>query len=423
MYGNYIFIIICLVFSALFSGLEIAYVSANKLKIEIDRKNIASLSSKILSGFFQSPSRFIGTMLLGNNIALVIYGMLMSKAVSEAFIFRVTEINIPWVIILIQTLISTLIILVFAEFLPKVIFRINPNFVLTLMAVPVRIIYILLYPLVYLFTELSEFILKNIAGQKITEQKQVFTPVDLDYFIREFSAENEQETQMKKDIRLFRNAMDFRNAKVRECMKPRTEITAVDEKASIEILKGTFVSSGLSKILVYAGSVDNITGYVHSYEMFANPASVKKIIKPVMFIPEAMLAGDALTLFIKQKKNIAVVVDELGGTSGIVTMEDIIEEIFGEINDEFDKENFIEKKTNENEYLFSGRLEIPYLNDKYNLHLPESDDYNTLAGYILSHYESIPSQNEIITIDHFVFRIIQVSEKKIEQVTLKIHRD
>lgn len=409
--------------SALFAGLEIAFMSANKLKIEIDRKNTASFSSRILSRFVQLPSRFIGTMLVGNNIALVIYGLMMSRVISEGFLSSLLNIQTPWLIILIQTLISTLIILIFAEFIPKVTFRVNSNFVLTVMAVPLRFIYLILYPLVYMFTKLSEFILKDIAGQKVEEKKPVFTPVDLDYFIREFSAEQEQQAQMKKDLRLFRNAMDFRNVRIRECMKPRTEITAVDENASVDLLKRTFVSSGLSKILVYSGSVDNITGYVHSYEMFGSPGSIRKIIKPLAFIPEAMMAGDALSFFIRQKKNIAVVVDEFGGTSGIVTLEDIIEEIFGEIIDEFDKEVFVEKKTGEYEYLFSGRLEIAYLNEKYDLHIPESDDYNTLAGYIISHFESIPAQDEIISIGHYIFRIIQVSEKKIEQVLLKVHRD
>lgn len=416
-------ILITLVFSALFSGLEIAFVSANKLKIEIDRKNKPTLSSKILSRFTQMPSRFIGTMLIGNNIALVIYGLLMTEFISHDFLVRLIEVENPWIIILIQTIISTMIILVFAEFLPKIIFRINPNSLLHHMAIPLRVFYIILYPLIYVFTGLSEFVLKSIVGLKISEQKPAFTPVDLDYFIREFSPESEQENHIKKDIRLFRNAMDFRNTKVRECMKPRTEIIAIEDSGTVESIKEAFVSSGLSKILIYSGTVDNITGYVHSYEMFGSPASISSVIKPIIFIPEAMPASDALTRFIKQRKNIAVVVDEFGGTSGIVTIEDIIEEIFGEINDEFDKDVFIEKKIGENEYLFSGRLEIDYLNEKYRFGIPESEDYNTLAGYIINHYESIPAQNEIITIDHFVFRIIQVSETKIEQVSLKLHKD
>jgi len=423
MFGHLILILLTLVFSALFSGLEIAFVSANKLKIEIDRKNKATFSSKILSNFAQMPSRFIGTMLIGNNIALVIYGLLMTEFISHDFILTLLDINNPWIIILMQTIVSTFIILVFAEFIPKVVFRINPNFVLHLMALPARFFYIILYPLIYIFTGLSEFALKSIAGLKILEQKPAFTPVDLDYFIREFSPENEQENHIKKDIRLFRNAMDFRNVKVRECMIPRTEIIAIEETGSMDFVKEAFVTSGLSKILIFSGSVDNIIGYVHSYEMFGNPASISNVLKPIMFIPEAMPASDALTLFIKQRKNIAVVVDEFGGTSGIVTIEDIIEEIFGEINDEFDKETFFEKKTGENEYIFSGRLEIDYLNEKYYLGIPESEDYNTLAGYIISHYESIPLQNEMISIDRFVFRILQVSEKKIEQVMLKLHKD
>jgi len=418
-----VLIFLTLVFSALFSGLEIAFVSANKLKIEIDKKNKATYSSRVLSRFLQMPSQFIGTMLIGNNISLVVYGLLMTELISHDFIVSSLHINSYWIIILIQTFISTIIILVFAEFIPKVVFRKNPNSVLQSLALPIRFFYIILYPLIFIFTGLSEFVLKSIIGLKISEQKPAFTPVDLDYFIREFSPENEQENHLKKDIRLFRNAMDFRNVKIRECMIPRTEIIAIEETGSMESIKEAFVNSGLSKILIYTGSVDNIIGYVHSYEMFGNPASISTVLKPIMFIPEAMQASDALTLFIKQRKNIAVVVDEFGGTSGLVTIEDIIEEIFGEINDEFDKASFFEKKTGENEYIFSGRLEIDYLNEKYHFGIPESEDYNTLAGYIISHYESIPVQNEMISIDRFVFRILQVSEKKVEQVMLKLHKD
>jgi len=362
-------------------------------------------------------------MLIGNNIALVVYGLLMTEFIPHDFIVRLLHIENSWIIILIQTFISTFIILVFAEFIPKVIFRINPNSVLNHMALPIRFFYIVLYPLIFIFTGLSEFVLKTIIGLKFSEEKPAFTPVDLDYFIREFSPENEKENHIKKDIRLFRNAMDFRNTKVRECMIPRTEIIAIEETGSMDEIKKAFVSSGLSKILIYSESVDNIIGYVHSYEMFGNPVSISSVLKPMLFVPEAMPASDALTLFIKQRKNIAVVVDEFGGTSGIVTMEDIIEEIFGEINDEFDKGGFFEKKTGDDEYIFSGRLEIDYLNEKYQLGIPESEDYNTLAGYIISHYESIPVQNEMISIDKFVFRILQVSEKKIEQVMLKLHKD
>lgn len=416
-------ILLTLIFSALFSGLEIAFVSANKLKIEIDRKNKATFSSRVLSRFLQMPSRFIGTMLIGNNISLVVYGLLMTELISHDFIVALLHINSPWIIILIQTFISTFIILVFAEFIPKVVFRKNPNSVLQSLALPIRFFYIILYPLIFIFTGLSEFVLTSIVGLKISQQKPAFTPVDLDYFIREFSPENEQENHLKKDIRLFRNAMDFRNVKIRECMIPRTEIIAIEETDTIESIKEAFVNSGLSKILIYTGSVDNIIGYVHSYEMFGNPDSISQVLKPVIFMPEAMQASDALTLFIKQRKNIAVVVDEFGGTSGLVTIEDIIEEIFGEINDEFDKASFFEKKTGENEYIFSGRLEIDYLNEKYHFGIPESEDYNTLAGYIISHYESIPVQNEIISIDRFVFRILQVSEKKVGQVMLKLHKD
>jgi len=416
-------ILLTLVFSALFSGLEIAFVSANKLKIEIDRKNKPTWSTNILSHFIQMPSRFIGTMLIGNNIALVIYGLMMTEFISHDFLVRLLQVDNPGLIILIQTIISTFIILIFAEFIPKIIFRINPNTILQHLALPSRFFYVILYPLIYIFTGLSEFVLKTIIGLKINEQKPAFSPVDLDYFIREFSPETEKENHLEKDIRLFRNAMDFRNVKVRECMKPRNEIIAIEDTGTVAEVKEAFIHSGLSKILIFKDSVDNITGYVHSYEMFSNPESIAKVLKPVMFLPEAMPASDALTRFIKQRKNIAVVVDEFGGTSGLVTIEDIIEEIFGEINDEFDKEHFIEKITGENEYIFSGRLEIDYLNDKYHFGIPESEDYNTLAGYIISHYESIPAQNEMITIDRFVFRIIQVSETKIEQVMLKLHKD
>jgi len=414
-------IILTLLLSAFFSGMEIAFVSANRLKTELD-KSKGILSARILSKFNKTPSKLIGALLLGNNVALVIYGIAIAKLL-EPFLLRMlpADLETTFFILFCQTLIATIVILIVAEFFPKVIFRINSNAILNFFAIPVFLFYYIFYPVIYLFLGLSEFTLRFI-NVRIKQVNYVFSPVDLDNYLKEFTPEINEEDQLQQEIQMFQNAIDFRNIKLRECMIPRTEIMALDENDSIENLKNQFIETGFSRILIYNESIDNIIGYVHSFDIFSNPDSIQEIMKSIIIVPETMLANNVLTMFIQQNKGIAVIVDEFGGTSGMVTMEDIIEEIFGEIEDEFDMEEMIEKKFNYYEYKFSGRLEIDYLNEKYKLELPESEDYETLGGLILKHYESIPQLNEEIIIGDFRFIIIEASESRIETVSLKITR-
>ncbi|MFC2100882.1 hemolysin family protein [Bacteroidota bacterium] len=416
---DWLIIILTLLLSAFFSGMEIAFISANKLKTELD-KSKGLLSAKILSKFNKTPSKLIGALLLGNNVALVIYGIAMAKLL-EPFLFLVLPANLEsaFFVLFCQTLIATVVILIVAEFFPKVIFRMNSNSILNFFAVPVFLFYYIFYPVIYLFLWLSKLILALI-NVKINQVNYVFSPVDLDNYFREFTPKINEEDQLQQEIQMFQNAIDFRKIKLRECMIPRTEIIALEENDSIENLKNQFIESGLSRILIFNDSIDTIIGYVHSFDIFSNPTSIKGIMKPIIIVPETMLANNVLTMFIQQNKSIAVIVDEFGGTSGMVTMEDIIEEIFGEIEDEFDIEEMIEKKFNKYEYKFSARLEIDYLNEKYKLGLPESEDYETLGGFILKYHESIPQLNEEIIIDDFRFIIIEASETRIETVSLKI---
>ncbi|MFH1320409.1 MAG: hemolysin family protein [Bacteroidota bacterium] len=423
-------ILITLLFSAFFSGIEIAFVSANKLLIELQNKQ-GLLPARIISRFMKYPSRFIGTMLVGNNIALVVYGIFMAK-ILKPIIEIVTTTEIP--IFIIQTILATLFILVTAEFIPKTLFRVNPNRILNFFAIPALIIYYLFYPLVYLIIGLSKLTLKKIFNVKILEEKPVFGRVDLDNFIKESSSLKNEDDEIYPEIQIFRNALDFSKVKLRECMIPRTEIVALDANESIDVLKQNFIDTGLSKILIYKDDIDQITGYIHSYELFKQPINIDSILLPVSMVPETMAATELLKKLIKQQRSIAVVVDEFGGTAGIVTTEDVMEEIFGEIMDEHDVMNLIEKKINDKEYIFSGRLEIDYLNDKYNLNLPEHEEYETLSGLIIHHHESIPQFNKQIKIPirnsevtgtgigFFVFTVTDVSETRIEVVNLKIEK-
>ena len=420
--SNWLVVIISLFFSAFFSGMEIAFVSSNKLKIELD-KNKGLFSAKILADFVKYPARFLGALLLGNNIALVIYGMAMA-VILEPFIYSIIPVpyTSEFVVLVIQTIIATVIILIAAEFIPKALFRINPNTILNIFAIPIKIYYWVFYPFIHFNVWVSEFILNSILRQNLTPHDYTFSPVDLDNYLREFSADNKEESEVKQEIQMLQNAIDFRNIKLRECMIPRTEITALELDDSIENLKNSFIESGHSKILIYKKSLDNIIGFVHSSDMFKNPANIKGASHSLPIVPEAMLANNVLKMFIKEHKSIALVVDEFGGTSGIVTMEDIIEEIFGEIEDEYDVEELDEKPLNENEFLFSARIEIDYLNEKYNLGLPESEEYETLGGLIINIHESIPKLNEIIIQDPFKFIIIEASDVRIEKVHLIVNQ-
>jgi len=417
---NTLIILVTLIFSAFFSGMEIAFISSNNLKIELD-KSRGLLSGKILSGFNQQPSRFIGALLLGNNIALVIYGIAMADLLEPVIMGILPDYFASEIItLIIQTLIATLIILLTAEFLPKVLFRQNPNAVLGLFSIPVFMFYYLFLPVIYIFTGLAGWLLKVIFNIRSLEQRYVFTPIDLNDYIKNFKGENLKDDDMTQEIQMVQNALDFTNIKLRACMVPRTEISAIDDNESLVNLRKVFIETGFSKILIYEESIDNIIGYVHSSDLFKRPKDIKSITRSVIYVPETMLANDVLSMFFKQHKSIAIVVDEFGGTAGVVTMEDIIEEIFGEIEDEYDDDGFIEKQVSDNEFILSGRLEIDYLNEKYNLNFPQSDDYETIAGFIINTHENIPVLREEISIGKFFFTILQASENRIEQVHLKI---
>jgi CBS domain containing-hemolysin-like protein len=411
-----IIILIATLASAFFSGLEIAFITSNKLRIELESKQ-GNFSAKILSHFNKNPSHYLGTMLLGNNIALVIFSIYMDE-----------ELN-PWlgqyissevIVLLTSTFLSTLFILITAEYLPKSIFRVNPNKTLTLFAFPLSIVYGLLYPVMILTIGLSEFVLKKIFRLKVEKENSAFTMIDLDNYLKEGTSISEQKADMDYEIQIFQNALDFSKIKARECMIPRTEMVALDVNQSIDELKAKFIQTRLSKILIYSEGIDNIIGYVYSKELFKQPESIRSILLPVSVVPESIPASELLTIFIQQRKSIVVVVDEFGGTSGMLTMEDVMEEIFGEIDDEHDKEEMIEKQLNETEFVFSARLETDYINDKYKLGLPILDNFETLGGLIMHYHESIPKPNEKITIDNFLFTITVVSKTRIEQVNLRV---
>ncbi|MEI7594835.1 MAG: hemolysin family protein [Bacteroidota bacterium] len=421
--NNWVIIIITLAFSAFFSGMEIAFISSNKLKIELDKKH-GLFYAKLYSKFLNQPQNFISSMLVGNNVVLVVYSIFMAKNL-EPFITNTifSGYSNETLLMVLQTILSTLVILFVAEFFPKTIFQLNPNRILRLFAFPGILFYYLLYPIVIITTKTSVFLLKKIFRINITESKIVFEKIDLESFIEEATANNELNADVNHEIQMFQNAMDFSKIKVRECMLPRTEIIAVEVTEDIQILKEKFIETELSRILIYRNNIDNIIGYVHSHEMFNCPEYIGTALLPIPIVPESMLVSKILTMFIQQRKSIALVVDEFGGTAGLLTMEDIIEEIFGEINDEYDVDEYTEKKISENEFLFSGRLEIDYLNDKYCFNLPESDDYETLAGLILSSYRSVPAKNDVITIENFVFIITDVTDTKINSVHLTIRNE
>jgi putative hemolysin len=376
-------IFIAIISSAFFSGLEIAFITSNKLRIELENKQ-GSLTAKILSHFNKYPSRYLGTMLLGNNIALVIFGMYMDEELNPILGQYISS---KIMVLVISTFLSTMLILITAEYLPKNIFRINPNRTLSLFAFPLSIVYGILYPIVMVTIGFSEFLLQKIFRVKIENENAAFTMIDLDNYVREGTSANEKKAEMDYEIQIFQNALDFSSVKARECMVPRIEIVAMEVNQSIEELKNKFIQTRLSKILVYSESIDNIIGYVYSKELFKNPSSIRSILLPVSIVPESIAASEVLTIFIQQHKSIAVVVDEFGGTSGMLTMEDVMEEIFGEIDDEHDKEEMVEKTISENEFVFSARLEADYLNDKYHLNLPILDNFETLGG-LITHYHA-----------------------------------
>ena len=423
--SDWTIILISLLFSAFASGTEIAFLSANKLRIELDRSQ-GSFSARLLWKFVKSPSRFIATMLIANNIALVIYGIVMAEHILTRDWLRYQlpfQLHGNGMLLIIQTFLSTLIILVTAEFIPKVIFRINPNAILSLLAIPVQILYYILSPIVWVIISLSRFIMRSFFRIDIIDERPVFGRVDLDFYIRELTSKNNQVEEMDTEIRIFQNALDFKEVKVKECMIPRNEIVSIEVSQPVQELVNLFVETKLSKILVYRDNIDNIIGFVHSSEMFKEPEDITHMLLPVTIVPEVLSANVVLKQFTNMHRSVAVVVDEYGGTSGMVTIEDVIEEIFGEIHDEHDAPDETEKKIGENEYLLSGRLEIDYLNKKYGLNIPEHEEFETLGGFIFHHHENIPEPNEEVIIPPFTIITLKVKHNRIEQVRLKVNKE
>ena len=407
-----------MVFSAFFSGMEIAFVSSSKLRFEVDRSN-QSLSGKLLSVFYDNPNNYISTMLVGNNIALVVYGIMMSRIIDGFLISYIPD--APALLLLIDTVISTLIILVVGEFLPKTIFRINPNGTLRFFALPTFLIYCILYPISKFATACARVLLR-LCGIRLNKENstKAFTKMDLDYFIQSSIQQGNGAENVDTEVKIFQNALDFSNLRIRDCMVHRTEIEAVDKSTTAEELMRVFVETGYSKIIVYENTIDNIIGYIHSSEMFKRTASWQDHIAKMPFVPESMQAQKLMEQFLQQKKSLAVVVDEFGGTAGIISLEDIVEELFGEIEDEHDVDDYIAKQTDDGSYLLSARLEIERVNEMFGIHLPVSDEYQTIAGFILYRYKNFPKMHEAIKIDRFRFKIMKVESNKIELVTLKI---
>ena len=420
-----IIITLSLVFSAFFSGMEIAFISANKIHIEIEKKQDDFLA-KVLSRLTKRPSKFIATMLIGNNISLVIYGLFMGELLMNWFVGMLPASNsfvdlmLTDFSLLTQTIISTLIILITAEFLPKVLFQIYANSLLKVLAVPAYFFYMLFSIISEFIIKVSDFILKTFFKTDGDETQLAFSKVELGDYILEQLETVEEEDEVDSEIQIFQNALEFSAVKAREVMVPRTEITAVELHENTKNLTKLFTETGYSKILIYKDTIDNIIGYVHSYELFKKPKTIKSILRPVEFVPETMLIQDILNVLTKKRKSIAVVLDEYGGTSGIMTVEDIVEELFGEIEDEHDSTDLLEEQLEENSYKFSARLEVDYVNENYKLELPENDEYETLGGLIVNETGEIPGQDSEIKIDNFLFTILEVSSTKIDLVRLQV---
>ncbi|MEY3397477.1 MAG: hypothetical protein RL220_71, partial [Bacteroidota bacterium] len=409
--------------SALSSGLEIAFITANKLKIELDRKQ-GVFGSAIIGHFVKNQPMFIATMLVGNNAVLVIFGLY----IGDVFTFILDQ-HLPslslWLGLygeaMLQAILSTVIVLIFGEFLPKSIFSISPNRWLNMFAVPLMIWYVLFWVFAWVMNFLAGLVLRLMSGEKAKDEIYVFGRTDLDHYVQEATGSVDRFMDMDHEIQIFQNALEFRKVKARDCMVPRNEIVAVDVREDIQTLSQQFVNTRLSKILIYRDSIDHLIGYVHSFDLFNRPATIQSVLRPVAIIAEPMPANEILELFIKQKKNVAVVVDEFGGTAGIITMEDVVEEIIGEIEDEHDGEQLTEVKISDKEFEFSARLDIDHLNDKYGLGLPEDEEnYDTLGGLVLHLHGDIPEENYEIAYEGFIFKPIKVSETRIELIRVLI---
>ncbi|MFY7742862.1 MAG: hemolysin family protein [Flavobacterium sp.] len=418
-------IILCLLLSAFFSGMEIAFVSSNKVYLGIEKRQ-EGLIGKILTKITENPSKFIASMLVGNNITLVIYGFMMGDLIiqiiyPELITANGTVLELPFQVLLIQTLISTLVILVTAEFLPKVFFQIYANTFIKIFAVPAYFFYQLLYVISTFVIKISDFILKKVFKTVGDDTQLFFSKVELGNFISEQMNAVEDKSSVDSEIQIFQNALEFSGVKARDIMIPRTEIFAVEIHDSVKELKALFIETGFSKILVYQSSLDDIIGYVHSFELFKKPKTIKSVMISVEFVPETMFIKDVLDLLTKKRKSIAIVLDEYGGTSGMITVEDIVEELFGEIEDEHDlDETLIEEKLEENKYRFSTRLDVEYINETYQLSIPEEDSYSTLGGFIVNHTKEIPLKGEHIIIESFHFHVEEATNKKIELVVMTI---
>ena len=418
MLESIIVIVVSIVFSAFFSGMEIAFITSNKLYFELEKMQ-GSWSSSVISKLSKNSSQFITTMLIGNNIALVVYGIFMGDLIISLLFPEFLSVDAyPVWVLLVQTIISTLVILVTAEFMPKAIFRIYANELLSAFAIPAYIIFQIFYFVSSFVVWLSKAALHLFTGDKVEEKEKEFRKVDLGNYISEQLDQVDDNEEMDVEIQMFQNALEFNEVKARECMIPRTEVIGIEVGDSIEKLNKLFVSTGKSKIIIYNEDVDDVLGYVHSFEMFKKPNDIKSILLPVEFVPETLPVNELLSTFIKKRKSIAVVLDEYGGTSGLVTMEDIVEELFGEIEDEHDSLDLTERELSENEYLFSARLEIDYLNEKYSLGLEEDDNYETIGGLLLFHLQDIPEKNQIIDIANFVITVTKVSNNKIVELKL-----
>lgn len=420
-----IWLIISMLASAFFSGMEIAFVSSNRLLAEMDKEK-NGLSQKAISLFYQHPNNFVSTMLVGNNIALVVYGILFAKIFDETLFYPLSD----GMRVTCDTLLSTLVVLFTGEFLPKSIFKNNPNTLLTVFAIPAYLFYVVLYPISRFATLLSKGLLRlvGIRMNKDADEHE-FTKVDLDYLVQSSIDNAAHDEEIGEEVKIFQNALDFSETKVRDCMVPRTEIDAVEDTTTISGLQQVFVESGHSKILVYHEDIDHITGYVHSSDMFRLTAAQADatlnslsatLVRSISFVPETMQASKLMRMLMQQKRSLAVVVDEFGGTSGLVSLEDIMEEITGEIEDEHDNSNHVAKQISENEYVLSARLEIEKINEMFELDLPESDEYMTLGGLILHEYQAFPKLNEVVSIDGYEFKIIKNTATKIELVRLKV---
>lgn len=425
MSSESLIIALSLLFSAFFSGMEIAFVSSNKIHIEIEKKQGGFLSL-LLKKITAKPSKFIATMLIGNNIALVVYGLYMGDVLVDWFTQYLTTdstlLNYVFneLSLITQTIISTLVILVTAEFLPKVFFQIYANSLLKLLALPAYIFYLLFSVFSSIVIWISDFVLRTFFKTKGDEVQLAFTKVELGNYISEQMESVAADDEVDSEIIIFQNALEFSEVKAREAMVPRTELTAIEIHDSVKNLSTLFTQTGHSKIVVYKTSLDDILGYVHAFDLFKNPKSIKSMLMPVEFVPETMLAKDILNVLTKKRKSLAVVLDEYGGTSGILTVEDIVEELFGEIEDEHDSVALIEEQLDENSFLLSARLEVDYLNETYKLQLPENENYETLGGLIVHFTQEIPEQNKQIKIDNFQFTIQEVSNTKIELIALKV---